>query len=695
MMKSLFVLAAAVIRLGIIGLDTSHSTAFTELLNSSDTTDHYVSRFEVTAAYPWGSNTIESSYKRIPAYTRQVEAMGVEIVGSIAELIDKVDCILLETNDGRLPLEQALEVFRSGKPVYIDKPVGSTLGETIAIYELARRYGAKTFSSSALRWSSRNVELREGKYGPVLGADCYSPHKVEPTHPDFGFYGIHGVETLYTLMGRGCESVSRTHSESGDICTGRWSDGRLGTFRAIVGGPSVYGGTAFTAQGAVPAGGYDGYMVLLRQILDFFETGICPIDPEETIEIFTFMKASNLSLERGGEPVSMKEAYELGLADARRLVDATLSHLTVVDPGHFHAALIQKSAHPCLCDTVKVYAPQGPELDAYLAAVKDYGVQQLHCSEDFLQDLPEAGKGDFVVLSGDNSRKADYLLEAVRKGYHVLADKPMAIDGEGYSKLCEAYSLAEQKGLVIMDMMTERYDTLNLLCRSLIADKELFGEPVSARMWSLHHFIKTVDGKATKRPGWYYDTARQGEGIADVTTHLIDLLFWECFPGQAISADEVKLLDAEHYPTRISPKDYALSTGGKISGPLSVMCNGNLHFQLRGMDVQMSVLWASKAEPGASDSFGAVIQGTRGCVRLVQDATTGFLRELYFTPAGEAERKIEVPSSERSTHEEHFGKVAAAFLSYIRGEAQCPQWEVPNTIAKYKLTTQAVKMANE
>lgn len=308
-----------VMKVGIIGLDTSHSTAFTELLNG-DSDDPYVRKFEIVAAYPYGSRTIESSYKRIPGYIEDVKKYGVEITSSISELLDKVDCVMLETNDGRLHIEQAVEVFKSGKICYVDKPAGATLGQTIALYRLADAYGVPIFSSSALRFSPENVKLHDGVYGKVLGADCWSPHKTEPTHPDFGFYGIHGVETLYTLMGTGCESVSRVSSADGDIVSGVWKDGRLGTFRAIVSGPAIYGGTAFTADGAVPAGGYAGYKVLLNQILDFFISGKSPIPDDETIEIFAFMKASNMSKARGGKSVSLVDAYNAGEKEARKLV---------------------------------------------------------------------------------------------------------------------------------------------------------------------------------------------------------------------------------------------------------------------------------------------------------------------------------------------------------------------------------------
>ena len=311
--------AQNVIKIGIIGLDTSHSTAFTELLNG-DSDDEFVKEFEVVAAYPYGSKTIQSSYERIPGYIEEVKKHGVEITSSIAELLDKVDCVMLETNDGRIHLEQAMEVFKSGKICYIDKPVGATLGQAIAIYEMAEKYNVPIFSSSALRYSPQNQKLRKGEFGKILGADCYSPHKVEPTHPDFGFYGIHGVETLYTLMGTGCASVNRMSSKEADVVVGRWKDGRIGTFRGIKEGPSIYGGTADTSKEAIPAGGYAGYKVLLDQILKFFKTGVAPISKEETIEIFTFMKASNMSKEQNGKIVSMEEAYQEGLKDARKLI---------------------------------------------------------------------------------------------------------------------------------------------------------------------------------------------------------------------------------------------------------------------------------------------------------------------------------------------------------------------------------------
>ncbi|MBE6221446.1 MAG: Gfo/Idh/MocA family oxidoreductase [Rikenellaceae bacterium] len=307
-----------VVRIGIIGLDTSHSTAFTELINGGK--ESWAEGFKIVAAYPYGSRTIESSYKRIPDYIEKVKAHGVKIVDSIDELLKEVDCVLLETNDGNPHLEQAIKVFRAGKPCFIDKPLGATLADAIALYAMADKYGATFFSSSALRFTPANQQLRRGEAGEIIGADCYSPHSPEPTHPDFGFYGIHGVETLYTILGTGCNSVSRVSTEQGDVVTGAWKDGRIGTFRAIVKGPHIYGGTAYTTKQAIAAGGYVGYKPLLQEILNYFRTGKVPVSKEETIEIFAFMKASNMSKERDGDVVTIDEAMRAGEKAAKKLI---------------------------------------------------------------------------------------------------------------------------------------------------------------------------------------------------------------------------------------------------------------------------------------------------------------------------------------------------------------------------------------
>lgn len=309
----------AQIKIGIIGLDTSHSVAFAKFLNGDEKKDEF-KEFRIVAAYPYGSKTIKSSYERIPDYTNQVKALGIEIVPSISELLKKVDCILLETNDGNLHLEQAYEVFKAGKVTFIDKPLGATLAQAIAIYQLANEYKIPIFSSSALRFVPKTQELRNGKFGKILGADCYSPAKREIFHPDFGWYGIHGVETLFAVMGIGCVAVNRMSAEGTDVVTGLWTDGRIGTFRGIRTGKGVYGGTAFTENGAESVGTYQGYEVLLTEILKFFKTKIAPVSEEETLEIFAFMEASNESKRNDGKIILLEDIYRKGVKEANDLI---------------------------------------------------------------------------------------------------------------------------------------------------------------------------------------------------------------------------------------------------------------------------------------------------------------------------------------------------------------------------------------
>lgn len=312
--------AQQVFRVGVIGLDTSHSPAFIKMLNSEQKKAEFKD-FRVVAAYPYGSKTIESSYKRIPAYTEEVQKYGVEITNSIEDLLSKVDFVMLETNDGNLHLEQAYKVFKSGKPVFIDKPVAANLAETIAVFMLADKYKVPMFSSSSLRYNPETQKIRNGAYGKVLGADCYSPAPGEPSHTDFSWYGIHGVETLYTVMGTGCQEVSRISCDSTDIVTGLWSDNRMGTFRGIRYANQVYGGIAFCEKGkVVPVGGYPGYEVLLDEIIKFFQTKQVPIAPEETIEIFAFMEASNESKRNQGKIISIQETLENGRKEATRIL---------------------------------------------------------------------------------------------------------------------------------------------------------------------------------------------------------------------------------------------------------------------------------------------------------------------------------------------------------------------------------------
>jgi len=293
-------------RVGIIGLDTSHSTAFTKALNDPNAGPEF-GGFKVVAAYPRGSNDIKSSVDRIPAYTDEVKKLGVEIANSIEELLPKVDVVLLETNDGRLHLEQALIVLKAGLRMFIDKPVAASLSDTIAIYAAAKHYNVPVFSSSSLRYIEGAKEIAEGSLGKVLGADVYSPATIEKTHPDLFWYGVHGVETLFTVMGTGCKSVVRTYTDNTDMVVGIWNDNRIGTFRGLRYGKADYGGTVFGDKGIGVLGKYNGYNLLLAEIIKFFQTGIVPVKPEDTIEIFAFMAAAEESKLSGGLRVDLEK----------------------------------------------------------------------------------------------------------------------------------------------------------------------------------------------------------------------------------------------------------------------------------------------------------------------------------------------------------------------------------------------------
>lgn len=308
-------------RIGIIGLDTSHSVAFTKALNSNTNSSTSAS-FKIVAAYPNGSADIESSVKRIPGYTEEVKKYGVEIVGSINELLSKVDFVCLETNDGRPHLQQALEVFKAGKPVFIDKPVADSLASTIAVYSLAKQFNVPVFSSSSLRYMETAQQVAKGKIGKVLGADCFSPATLEKTHPDFFWYGIHGVELLYTVMGIGCKQVQRTSTNDVDVVVGEWSDGRIGTFRGTRNGKHEYGGTAYGENGNLVLGPFQGYDNLLQNIIQFFETRTLPVSTDETIEIYTFMEAAHESKRKNGAVIETEKILSLHTKKAQQIIQS-------------------------------------------------------------------------------------------------------------------------------------------------------------------------------------------------------------------------------------------------------------------------------------------------------------------------------------------------------------------------------------
>jgi predicted dehydrogenase len=311
------------LRAGIIGLDTSHVLAFTQTLNKGPKKPEdaaKVAGVKVVAAYPQGSKDIESSTKRVPEYTEKVKALGVEIVDSVEELVKRVDVVFLESNDGRVHWEQIQPVLKAGKPVFIDKPIAGSLADTIRIMDAAKKAKVPVFGSSALRYGKNTQAVRNGSIGKVKSAETFSPMSLEPTHPDLYWYGVHGCESLFTVMGTGCKTVKRGTTADGKVeVTGTWADGRTGIFRQ---GNDTdrkgYGGKAIGEKGESPVGGYDGYDVMLFEIINMFRTGVVPVPAEEIVELYAFMEAADESKRRGGAEVSLQEVIEKARAEVAK-----------------------------------------------------------------------------------------------------------------------------------------------------------------------------------------------------------------------------------------------------------------------------------------------------------------------------------------------------------------------------------------
>ncbi len=293
---------AADLRLGIIGCDTSHVLAFTEILNNAESKKH-VPGGKVVAAYKGGSADIPSSIRHIEDYSKQLrEKYGVKICDSIEEMCKDVDAVLLESVDGRPHLEQVKPVLRARKPVYIDKPMAGSLRDALEIFRLAKEAKVPLFSSSSLRFGRDTQAVRNGSIGKVSYAETYGPCSLEPHHPDLFWYGILGVESLVAVMGTGCETVQRQTTPEGKIeVVGIWSGGRKGVYRE----DKEFHGLAKGEKGEAPVGSYDGYEPLVAEIMKFFQTGVAPVKPEETIEILAFMEAADESKKQGGAPVKL------------------------------------------------------------------------------------------------------------------------------------------------------------------------------------------------------------------------------------------------------------------------------------------------------------------------------------------------------------------------------------------------------
>ena len=303
-------IAADELRLGLIGLDTSHVTAFTKLLNDPKHKDH-VPGGKVVAAFKGGSPDIESSWSRVDGYTKQLQdEFGVKIVPTIEELCQQVDAVLLMSVDGRPHLEQAKPVIKAGKPMFIDKPVAGSLRDAIEIYRLAKEAKVPVFSSSSYRYYDSLVEVKKANVGEIRSVISYGPAHLEPHHPDLFWYGVHPTEALFTMLGTGCETVSRTTTPDTDIISGIWSGGRIGTLHALRTGPTPHKVIVFGTKAVAEQKGSGDYAPLVREIMKFLKTGVAPVTPEETIELFAFMEAADESKRQGGAPVKIKDVLK-------------------------------------------------------------------------------------------------------------------------------------------------------------------------------------------------------------------------------------------------------------------------------------------------------------------------------------------------------------------------------------------------
>ena len=420
--------------------------------------------------------------------------------------------------------------------------------------------------------------------------------------------------------------------------------------------------------------------------------------------------------------------------------------LITLDPGHFHAALIQKSMYPEIDPEVSIYAPEGQDLELYLQKIEAYNtreekptkwISKINSEPDYLKKMIAEKNGNVIMLSGNNQKKTDYILTAIENGFNVYSDKPMVILPEEYPTLKKAFKLAQEKNLVIYDIMTERSEITTELQKELAHNSEVFGklilgseeEPAITKE-SVHHFFKYVSGQPLIRSSWFFDTKQQGEGIADVTSHLVDLTFWECFPNEAINLEDIQLDHAKRWPTIISKESFEKVTQKKEypsylkneirNDSLEVYANGSIHYRLKGHYAKVSVKWSYQAEKGGGDTHYSIMRGTKAELIIEQGVEQKFIPTLYVFPVKNFNEKlflksiddlqtkypdisvlkenerfeIIIPEDLREGHEAHFGEVTKRFINYFK-HGKVPEWETTNMLTKYYLTTSALEMARK
>jgi len=424
--------------------------------------------------------------------------------------------------------------------------------------------------------------------------------------------------------------------------------------------------------------------------------------------------------------------------------------LLTLDPGHFHAALVQKTMYDQVSPTVWVYAPEGPDVIDHLNRIEGFNtrpenptawVEETYTGPDFLEKMIHEHKGNVVVTSGNNSKKTDYIHRCVNAGFNVLADKPMVISPEKFPLLVKAFQDAQWRGLLLYDIMTERHEITTMLQKELSQIEPVFGklqtgtlENPAVTKESVHHFFKYVAGNPIKRPAWFFDPDQRGEGLVDVSTHLVDLIQWECFPEQIINyKKDIKMLDAKRWTTSMAPEQFHKVTGLETypdylsnyvtDGQLQVYSNGEMNYTIKGVHAKVSVTWNFEAPTGTGDTHYSIMRGTRANLIIRQGAEENYKPVLYveannnahinnvlhravyktlqgaypgitMTSLQDEKWRIDIPDKYHVGHEAHFAQVTEKYLRYL-AEGKLPDWEVPNMIAKYYTTTQALKAAKQ
>ncbi len=424
--------------------------------------------------------------------------------------------------------------------------------------------------------------------------------------------------------------------------------------------------------------------------------------------------------------------------------------LMTLDPGHFHAALVQKVQLEDVDSVVYVYAPEGPDVQDHLNRIKGFNtrtedpthwVEEVYTGPDFFEKMLTEKPGNIMVVAGNNAKKTEYIKKAVGAGINVLADKPMVINSDNFQMLVEAFDLAKKNNVLLYDIMTERYEITTILQKELSQIPEVFGElekgsvdnPAVTKE-SVHHFFKYVSGNPLKRPAWFFDVTQQGEGIVDVTTHLVDLIQWECFPEKVIDyKKDIEVLDAKRWATELTPSQFNrvtyldgypeyLNKDIVKDSILSVYANGEINYTLNGVHAKVSVIWNYEAPEGTQDTHYSIMRGTNANLIIRQGMEENFKPTLYVEQTGSGSERdfaaalkkaveglqtkypgisidfrtgeavIVIPDSYKLGHEAHFTQVTEKYLEYLKS-GKLPDWEVPNMIAKYYTTTKAYGMS--